>query len=146
MSAQHTHTPKKGYGDYNLQIVNCHNTADVKQNVGEIEYFTPSNYYQYSPYDTDLVPTVVGNEKTGAGANLMVEVGKGVTGYADGSVVPEPDPEPEPEPDPDVTGIAQHSATQHPHSEGAKSYTLTGQKASPNFKGIVVKDGKKLVK
>lgn len=42
-------TPKKGYGDYNLQIVNCHNTADVKQNVGEIEYFTPSNYYQYSP-------------------------------------------------------------------------------------------------
>ena len=37
-------TPKKGYGDYNLQIVNCHNAADVRQNVGEIEYFIPSTY------------------------------------------------------------------------------------------------------
>ncbi len=133
-----------GYADYNFQVVGCHNSQDIKKSVGNDPYYTPSDYYSYTPFDVDLVPTVVGNEKTGAGANLMVEVGKGVTGYADGSVVPEP--EPEPEPDPDVTGIAHHSATQHPHCEGAKSYTLTGQKASSNFKGIVVKDGKKLVK
>ena len=138
-------TPKKGYGDYNLQIVNCHNTADVKQNVGEIEYFTPSNYYQYSPYDTDLVPTVVGNEKTGAGANLMVEVGKGVTGYADGSVVPEPDPI--------VDGIRsiENSELRIDKQGSAPTgkanydyYNIAGQKVNGDYKGIVIKNGKKV--
>lgn len=73
---------KKGYGEYNLQIVDCHNSIDKYQNVGDIEYFVPSEYYEYPSFDTELVPTVVGNEHTGAGANLMVEFGKGVTGYA----------------------------------------------------------------
>ena len=138
-------TPKKGYGDYNLQIVNCHNTADVKQNVGEIEYFTPSNYYQYSPYDTDLVPTVVGNEKTGAGANLMVEVGKGVTGYADGSVVPDPDPI--------VDGIRSIENSELKKQGSAPTgkansnyYNLSGQRVGNDYKGIVIRNGKKLVK
>lgn len=75
--------PKKGYGDYNLQILNCHNSPDKKQSVGDIEYFVPSDYYDYEVFDTDLVPSIVGNEKSGAGANLMVEPGKGVTGYAE---------------------------------------------------------------
>lgn len=75
---------KHGYADYNLQMVDCHNIADKKQNVGNIEYFSPSDYYEYNGFDKELVPTIVGNEQTGAGANLMVEVGKGVTGYANG--------------------------------------------------------------
>lgn len=74
---------KKGYAEYNLQIVNCHNSPDKKQAVGDIDYFIPSDYYDYDTFDTELVPSVVGNENTGAGANLMVEEGKGVTGYAD---------------------------------------------------------------
>ena len=57
--------------------------ADKKQDVGGDTYFPPpANYYSYEAFDAGLVPTVVGNEQTGAGANLMVEVGKGVTGYA----------------------------------------------------------------
>ncbi|MCH5231801.1 MAG: chromophore lyase [Muribaculaceae bacterium] len=72
---------KKGYGEYNLQIVNCHNSPDKKQSVGDIEYFLPSDYYEYEVFDMELVPIIVGNEQRGAGANLMVEEGKGVTGY-----------------------------------------------------------------
>lgn len=72
---------KKGYAEYNLQIVNCHNSPDKKQAVGDIEYFIPSEYYEYEIFDTELVPVIVGNEQRGAGANLMVEEGKGVTGY-----------------------------------------------------------------
>jgi pectate lyase len=74
--------PKKGYADYNLQIVDCHNQPDLKQQVGSTDYFEPSAFYSYAGYDLSLVPSVVGNEQTGAGATLMVEVGKGVTGYA----------------------------------------------------------------
>lgn len=81
-------TPKKGYGDYNLQIVGCHNSSDVKQNSGSVEYFQPSKYYSYTAFPADDVPAVVGDLKTGAGATLMVEVGKGVTGYASGDVTP----------------------------------------------------------
>lgn len=77
--------PNKGYGDYNLQITDCHNSNDIRQQSGSIEYFVPSDYYEYTGFDAALVPAVVGNEQTGAGANLMVEVGKGVTGYADGT-------------------------------------------------------------
>lgn len=76
--------PKKGYGDYNLQITDCHNAPDKTQRVGDIDYFIPADYYDYTSFPLDLVPSVVGNEQTGAGANLMVEVGLGVTGYADG--------------------------------------------------------------
>lgn len=81
---------KKGYTDYNLQIVDCHNSNDVKKKSGSIDYFLPSDYYNYQAYDTSLVPQVVGNESTGAGANLMVEVGKGVTGYANATTAVAP--------------------------------------------------------
>jgi pectate lyase len=74
--------PKKGYADYNLQLTGCHGQGDMKQQSGTIAYFIPSQYYAYDAFDTSLVPSVVGNEQTGAGATLMVEVGKGVTGYA----------------------------------------------------------------
>ena len=80
---------KHGYPDYNYQLVGClqggNVVADKKQNVGGAAYFTPSDNYSYEGFDANLVPTVVGNEQTGAGANLMVEVGKGVTGYANGA-------------------------------------------------------------
>jgi len=72
---------RHGYPDYNLQVYNCHNVADMKQDVGGAEYFYPDEYYSYEGFDAELVPSVVGNELTGAGANLKVEVGKGVTGY-----------------------------------------------------------------
>lgn len=75
---------KHGYPDYNLQMTGCHNAADVKKDVGGGDYFVPSDYYEYTAYDVNLVPAIVGNAHTGAGANLMVEVGKGVTGYANG--------------------------------------------------------------
>ena len=55
--------------------------------VGGGDYFAPGDYYDYEAFDVNLVPTVVGNEQTGAGATLMVEVGKGVTGYANGDVI-----------------------------------------------------------
>ena len=81
--------PKHGYADYNYQLVECmkNNIAldAKKQDVGGAEYFDPDQYYSYEGFDVSLVPSVVGNEATGAGANLMVEVGKGVTGYANGS-------------------------------------------------------------
>ncbi len=105
-------TPKKGYGDYNLQIVNCHNTADVKQNVGEIEYFTPSNYYQYS------------------------EVGKGVTGYYDGPAI---------DPDPIVDGIRSIENSEL-RIDKYDYYNLSGQRVGNDYKGIVIRNGKKLVK
>lgn len=75
---------KHGYADYNLQIYDSHNATDIQQQVGTANYFDPDDYYSYEGFDTELVPTVVGNAQTGAGANLMVEVGKGVTGYANG--------------------------------------------------------------
>lgn len=79
-------TPKKGFSEYNLQIVNSHNSPDKHERVGDIDYFTPSDYYQYPVYSTELVPEIVSNPATGAGPNLMVEVGKGVTGYANADV------------------------------------------------------------
>ena len=78
---------KHGYPDYNLQIYGCHGQDDVKMDVGGGDYFAPGDYYDYEAFDVNLVPTVVGNEQTGAGATLMVEVGKGVTGYANGDVI-----------------------------------------------------------
>lgn len=79
---------KHGYPDYNYQLVGClkggNAVADKKQQVGTIGYFQPADYYDYEGFDVNLVPEVVGNEQTGAGATLMVEEGKGVTGYANG--------------------------------------------------------------
>jgi hypothetical protein len=72
----------KGYDTYNLQVVGCVGQSDLKKQVGSVAYFSPADYYSYEGFDVNLVPTVVGNEKTGAGANLMVVVGEGVTGYA----------------------------------------------------------------
>ena len=74
---------KHGYPDYNLQMTGCHGQEDMMKEVGGADYFIPSDYYGYHAFDVNLVPEVVGNSFTGAGANLMVEVGKGVTGYAD---------------------------------------------------------------
>lgn len=82
---------KHGYPDYNYQLIGCLKdgsaVTDKKQDVGGAEYFNPDDYYSYEGFDVNLVPSVVGNEQTGAGANLMVEVGKGVTGYASGGTV-----------------------------------------------------------
>lgn len=79
---------KHGYPDYNYQLIGCLKdgsaVADKKQDVGGAEYFNPDDYYSYEGFDVNLVPSVVGDTQTGAGANLMVEVGKGVTGYASG--------------------------------------------------------------
>ena len=79
---------KHGYPDYNYQLVGClqdgSTVADKKQDVGGADYFNPDNYYSYEGFDVNLVPSVVGATQTGAGANLMVEVGKCVTGYASG--------------------------------------------------------------
>lgn len=128
---------KKGYLDYNFQIVDCHNAADVKEAVGDGTYYTPSEYYDYAGFSVDLVPTVVGDEKTGAGANLMVEVGKGVTGYADGSaVVPEPEPEPEPD---GIVGIENGTV------RNGDYYNLAGQKTGKDYEGILIHNGKKIV-
>lgn len=109
---------KHGYPDYNYQLVDCHNSADKKQQVGEdIDYFDPDDYYTYEGFDVNLVPSVVGNENTGAGANLMVEVGKGVTGYANGG----------------MTAI-QHFNTSLSHS--ANYYTLDGVQQATLQKGL----------
>ncbi len=75
---------RHGYADYNFQMTDCHNVEDTKTAVGSGTYYNPDEYYSYEGFDVNLVPSVVGNEQTGAGANLMVEVGKGVTGYASG--------------------------------------------------------------
>ena len=110
---------KHGYPDYNLQMVGCHNAQDVKQNVGGADYFEPRQYYDDEGYDVDLVPAVVGNAQTGAGPTLMVEVGKGVTGYA-----------------------AFPSSVQAPSSATAvgcaEIYSLTGCKASASHNGLHV--------
>ena len=85
---------KKGYLDYNLQVYGCRGMADTKQQVGNYDYWQPSDYYPYNLIPTEDVPGIVGNEDTGAGANLMVEVGKGVTGYVNGGDTPTPPEEP----------------------------------------------------
>ncbi|MBQ7511814.1 MAG: chromophore lyase [Prevotella sp.] len=103
---------KHGYPDYNYQLVGCQqggsSVADKKQDVGGANYFDPDDYYTYEGFDVNLVPSVVGNENTGAGANLMVEVGKGVTGYVNGG----------------GTTINQHFDASRPHS--ADYYSLSG--------------------
>lgn len=80
---------KHGYPDYNYQLTGSMqagtSVADKKQDVGGADYFNPDDYYSYEGFDVSLVPSVVGNGQTGAGANLMVEVGRGVTGYANGT-------------------------------------------------------------
>ena len=67
----------------------------------------------------------------------MVEVGKGVTGYADGSVVPDPEPI--------VDGIRSIENSEL-RIDKYDYYNLSGQRVGNDYKGIVVKDGKKLVK
>ena len=113
---------KHGYPDYNYQLVGSKQggsaLADKKQDVGGAEYFNPDKYYSYEGFDVDLVPSVVGNEQTGAGANLMVEVGKGVTGYANGGV---------------STGIKHFDFTT---THSADYYSLSGMRQSGLQHGI----------
>ncbi|MBQ9186743.1 MAG: chromophore lyase [Prevotella sp.] len=113
---------KHGYPDYNYQLVGSKQggsaLADKKQDVGGAEYFNPDKYYSYEGFDVDLVPSVVGNEQTGAGANLMVEVGKGVTGYANGGV---------------STGIKHFDFTT---AHSADYYSLSGMRQSGLQHGI----------
>ena len=113
---------KHGYPDYNYQLVGSKQggsaLADKKQDVGGAEYFNPDKYYSYEGFDVDLVPSVVGNEQTGAGANLMVKVGKGVTGYANGGV---------------STGIKHFDFTT---THSADYYSLSGMRQSGLQHGI----------
>ena len=115
---------KHGYPDYNYQLVGCqqdgNTVADKKQDVGGADYFIPSDYYSYEGFDVSLVPSVVGNAQTGAGANLMVEVGKGVTGYANGET---------------SIGTIAFDATA-PYSAGY--FSLSGIRQSGLHKGLTV--------
>lgn len=108
---------KHGYADYNLQVTGCYGQADMKQKVGDGAYFNPADYYAYEGFDVNLVPSVVGNANTGAGANLMVEIGKGVTGYAKGS-----------------TAVEQHFDTSARQS--AKYFSLSGMQQQGLQRGI----------
>ncbi len=59
---------------------------------------------------------------------------------------PEPEPEPDPEPDPDPSpedGIQSVSTTV---ISNGTPYTLQGVKAGANYKGIVIEDGRKVLK
>lgn len=107
----------KGYDTYNLQVVGCHGQDDLMQQVGSVAYYNPDNDYTYEGFDVNLVPTVVGNKQTGAGANLMVEVGKGVTGYANGG----------------TTAIRHFDASL---SHSADFYSLSGVRQTSLQKGI----------
>ncbi len=118
---------KHGYPDYNLQIYDCHGQANVKQDVGGATYFDPDNYYSYEGFDVSLVPSVVGNVNTGAGATLMVEVGKGVTGYANGA-----------------TAISEVNTSANVPVN--KTFNLAGQQVENGYKGIVVSGGKKIIR
>ena len=113
---------KHGYPDYNYQLVGSKqggsSVADKKQDVGGANYFNPDDYYTYEGFDVNLVPSVVGNENTGAGANLMVEVGKGVTGYANGG----------------STAVEQHFNTALSHS--TDYYSLSGMQQNGLQRGI----------
>ena len=80
--------PKKGYPDYNITLTDCLGADDMKKNVGSITYFNPADYYDYKGFDKNLVLTVVGNEKNGAGATLNVVEGKGVVNSAVDGIAP----------------------------------------------------------
>lgn len=69
--------PGKGDTTYNITITDCIGVSDVQDRSGNNDYFTPSTYYNYTPIDKGLVKEVVGNEQTGAGATLKVEVPQG---------------------------------------------------------------------
>ena len=121
---------KHGYPDYNLQITDCHGQSDIKQDVGGATYFNPDDYYSYEGFDVSLVPSVVGNANTGAGATLMVEVGKGVTGYANAP-----------------TAINNINGNREA-SEFAKKedFNLSGQRVSVADKGLVIQRGMKVIR
>ena len=121
---------KHGYPDYNLQITDCHGQSDIKQDVGGATYFNPDDYYSYEGFDVSLVPSVVGNANTGAGATLMVEVGKGVTGYAN-----------------TPTAINNINGNREA-SEFAKKedFNLSGQRVSVADKGLVIQRGMKVIR
>ena len=118
---------KHGYPDYNLQITDCHGQSDIKQDVGGATYFNPDDYYSYEGFDVSLVPSVVGNANTGAGATLMVEVGKGVTGYANAP-----------------TAINELNAPVNVPIN--KTYNTTGQQVSDNYRGIIISGSKKIIR
>ena len=65
----------------------------------------------------------------------MVEVGKGVTGYYDGPAI---------DPDPIVDGIKSVQGSQF--NVNGETYNPAGQRVGNDYKGIVIRNGKKLVK
>ncbi len=119
-------SPKKGYAEYNLTITGCHGTVDKQHRVGEIDYFIPQDYYDLEPFDVELVPSVVGNEKNGAGATLNVEIGKGVV--YDTSDDPTK-----------INNTQKHDLT-------TRLYDLSGRQASNNYRGLVINNGKKIIR
>lgn len=53
----------------------CVGAEDQKTSNGSWDYFTPSEYYEYSAYDVNDVEKVVSNEETGAGPTLKIKEG-----------------------------------------------------------------------
>ena len=127
---------KHGYPDYNLQINNCHGQSDVKSRVGTVEYFDPDDYYSYEGFDVSLVPSVVGDANTGAGATLMVEVGKGVTGYANGETA--------------INGVNENDNENENFQFSIFNSQLrvnpAGQQVSNSYRGIIISGDKKIIR
>ena len=70
---------KSGYTDFNITLIDNLGANDTQQHSGSIDYFVPSQVYDYESYDQNLVESVVGNESNGAGATLYLTEGKPYT-------------------------------------------------------------------
>lgn len=72
---------KEGFTDYNITLTGNSGANNDQKKSGSIDYFIPTNVYEYTAFDASLVENTVSNLSNGAGATLK---------FGDGD---DPDPE-----------------------------------------------------
>ena len=67
------------YTDYNITLCGNKGAGDAQKRSGNIDFFIPSEYYNYEVYDVNNVESMVSNQITGAGATLDIKEGEPFT-------------------------------------------------------------------
>lgn len=128
-SAKAKKTPWKNYAtsgsytDYNITTKdNLGVNEEIQAKSGSEDYWIPSTDYSMSVYDASLVESVVGNEENGAGATLTINEGEAYT-----------------------TGIETIAVETSLTNEDHAIYNQAGQRVNSNYRGLVIKNGKKYI-
>lgn len=95
---------------------------EIQAKSGSEDYWIPSTDYSMSVYDASLVESVVGNEENGAGATLTINEGEAYT-----------------------TGIETIAVETSLTNEDHAIYNQAGQRVNSNYRGLVIKNGKKYI-